>query len=70
MTTARTRSPRICKLLQPLTQNGVISPGDAKNIIVEFIRGNNEPVKKLAMSRDIPTSMLPIIEELKKEAQI
>ena len=65
--TARARTPRLCKILQPLTQNGVLPAAKAKEIVMEFMRGNVGPATELLTSKEIPTVFLPLLEELKKE---
>ncbi len=69
MTRSRMAVPKICKLLQPLTQNGIIPAYKASYIVSEFMRGNVQPAQELTSSKDVPAAFLPIINELKEEVE-
>ncbi len=60
----RTLLPILCKKLQPLTQNSVITASDAGVITQQFIVGNTDPLKRLVESKDIPVCYLPIVREI------
>ncbi len=69
MNKERIMAPKVCKLLQPLTQNNVITPDRAKIIVTALIKGDKSPINELIGDRDIPVAFLPIINNIKKEVE-
>ena len=65
--TTRAKTPKVCKLLQPLTQNGIISAAKASEIVREYVRGNMAPMEQLINGKDFPVAFMPVVEELRKE---
>lgn len=65
--TTRAKTPRVCKLLQPLTQNGIISAAKAGEIVREYVKGNITPMEQLINGKDLPVSFMPVVEELRRE---
>ena len=61
---SRTMAPLLCRKLQPLTQCAVISPQSAGNIVSQYIRGDDSPLRELVSSREIPVSFLPVVNEI------
>ncbi|MCR5670709.1 MAG: hypothetical protein K6G10_06855 [Butyrivibrio sp.] len=66
MNTRRMESMKLMPLLQPLTQLGYLSAGQAKNVIDEYKEGNTEPLRSLCLDPSLPTSLSPILERIRQ----
>ncbi len=66
MNSGRRRAPALMEALQPFTQLGVLAPARAKSIVMAFIAGDNTPLQDFVIDPDMPMTMLPICENIRK----
>ena len=61
----RIESIQLMKGLQPFTQTGYISAVGAKNIVDEYVKGNDNPLSQLIFSPNIPMQYINLVKGLK-----
>ncbi len=57
----------LCKALQPLTQNSVITAQTAGIIVSAYLKGDEQPLADLTKRRDIPVVFMPMVQEIKEK---
>ena len=60
----RIKAIDLMRYLQSFTQGGIISGYEAKEIIDEYIRGNNEPLSALAFNPSLPMQYINLTKSL------
>ena len=61
----RVKAPGLCKCLQALTQNGVISAKMAGECVKAYMNDDTSILVNIINSKDIPVAMLPLVQPLK-----
>ncbi len=60
----RIESIKLCQSLQPLTQEGAITPTNAAMIVNNYVNGDMSALKGLITNPNIPVVFNDIIEQL------
>lgn len=58
-------APALCKALQPLTQNGIISAKKASECVRLYMNDDTSILLEIIRSKNTPVSMLSLVQPLK-----
>ncbi len=61
----RLKAPGLCKALQALTQNGIITAQKAGDCVVAYMNDDISILVEIINSKDTPVAMLPLVQPLK-----
>ena len=59
-------APALCKVLQPLTQNGIINAQKAGECVRLFMNGDTSILLEIINSKELPVSVMPLVQPLKQ----
>ena len=65
----RVKAPGLCKCLQALTQNGIISAAKAGECVKAYMNDDVSILVEIVNSKDTPVAMLPLMQPLRQFIQ-
>ncbi len=62
----RMQSVKLMAEIQPFTQLGCINASEARDLVEEWKRGESIKLKALIFNPDLPSSLTPLLDNLKQ----